>query len=921
MVLWLRRMRFECLLLLAASIPLPAAPHRLHVCGGNSKDYVVGAKLPSSGLFRRDAAGWTQLGFNHPQITALAWDPRNSNILYAAAGNGCLRSADGGHSWRITTGWDVTEPRDISLDPNRPGVIYLALPDGIAVSRNEGRSWSRADTGIRRKYTETIEVDRTRSGRVLAGTELGIYLTEDGGASWRAVSDRAAMTLDIEQSPHDPKLWMATTQRAGAWVSRDGGESWTRLEGIGASQTLQNVAFDASDAHNVAIGGWGPGVLLSIDGGRTWLPRNAGLPTARVWRVAFDPDHAGRLYAVVHEDHIYRSDDSGRTWAADGLEGFIATDLEFVPEPASPAVAPKLAAIPAVPIVPRDPGALQGRAFGDRVRRVITAHSILQPGGFTTIAARLWRRRDAAWCSQTLLRLLEDPSGDMFWMFPATAVAYLDRGQLSQEARTALRRAWRTYMPYRGDTENHWLLYYSCLYLMSQLYPNQPGETWYTGKSSEENLREARDYLYHWMDLTLDKGQGEYDCTHYIGVYFLPLSYLAAWSNDAVMREKARMMIEFIMADFAAESLNGIYVGAHARTDDKQVLEKWNGVSSDFAWLLFGQGRPLPGFASYTLYYSIAAAYEPPAIIQRIATGRAANYTHREKKRTRHRWRFFDERNGPVYKTTYMGQGYAVSSDQGGILQPIQQHSWDVTWAAPDPRGVENTLFATHPYSSTFELQTYFNAQVDFITEAVVRSKKTYDSPDKFLGGSPYEQIFQDEDTIVALYDIPPGTRFPHIHAFFSKDLSRLEEDASGWIFAQGGEAFLAYYPLARYEWHKMADGSRELFSPHLKNGCIVQAASAKEFESFDAFKKAILALRLSTTVDPVPAAQFRSLRRHEIKFTYGQAVPRDDWEMFAGPYVNMARGSRVMKLTHGGETRTLDFQSWRIEDSGPGGR
>lgn len=27
------------------------------------------------------------------------------------------------------------------------------------------------------------------------------------------------------------------------------------------------------------------------------------------------------------------------------------------------------------------------------------------------------------------------------------------------------------------------------------------------------------------------KGQGEYDCTHYIGVYLLPLSYLAQWSR------------------------------------------------------------------------------------------------------------------------------------------------------------------------------------------------------------------------------------------------------------------------------------------------------------------------------------------------------------------------------------------------------
>ena len=112
--------------------------------------------------------------------------------------------------------------------------------------------------------------------------------------------------------------------------------------------------------------------------------------------------------------------------------------------------------------------------------------------GYVTIAAKLYLREDGAWCSERLQQLLAPgPSGDMFWMFPVTAVAYLDRGQLTAEARRALRSSWKTYMPYRGDTENHWLMYYASLYLMAQLWPDEPGTEWYTGKSSAENLREA----------------------------------------------------------------------------------------------------------------------------------------------------------------------------------------------------------------------------------------------------------------------------------------------------------------------------------------------------------------------------------------------------------------------------------------------
>ena len=102
---------------------------------------------------------------------------------------------------------------------------------------------------------------------------------------------------------------------------------------------------------------------------------------------------------------------------------------------------------------------------------------------------------------------------------------------------------------------------------------------------------------------------------------------------------------------------------------------------------------------------------------KRIATDRSQPYTHYERKRTRNRWRFYDELHGPVYKTTYIRREYAVASDQGGVLQPIQQHSWGVTWAVPDPRGVQNTLFTLHPYSGLRELQTYFTFPPDGAVE------------------------------------------------------------------------------------------------------------------------------------------------------------------------------------------------------------
>jgi hypothetical protein len=479
-------------------------------------------------------------------------------------------------------------------------------------------------------------------------------------------------------------------------------------------------------------------------------------------------------------------------------------------------------------------------------------------------------------------------------------------------------------MPLRGDTENHWAMYYSSLYLMAQQWPDEPGERWFNGKSSQENFEESRDYLLHWMELTTTIGQGEYDCTHYIGEYAIPLLHLATWARDPAMRQRGRMMLDYIFADYAVETLDGMYVGAHARTDDTTLLEKWNGFSSFFGWLLLGNCPPTVSYGGWGIYFVAAAKnYELPEVIYRIGTDRAGTYAHYERKRTRHRWRNSDVRNAPVYKTTYITKDYAVGSDQGGLLQPIQQHSWDVTWAVPDPRGVHNTIFSNQPHFSTHELMMYFSENPDFMPVTVTsQGKPTYISESKLLGGSPYEQIFQRDDTVISLCHVPAGANFEQVNGFFSKDLARIEEDASGWIFAQGGNAYIAYRPLAPYEWKPLEVGGKRLRSPHGKNGTIVQAAAVAEFKSWDDFKTAIRALPLEIRLEPTPRVAFTTLRGKKLVCAFGAAPIVDGttfdysgWKLFAGPYLNAEVGSGKLTITHGALERVLDFKTVTITD------
>lgn len=315
----------------------PAAGHDLVLCASINKDYVIGSALVTlSGLYERTGpTEFKHFGFNYPLLYAMSRDPRDRQVFYVSANNGLFLTRDGGRTWRIGTSWDMTESHDVAVDPNAPDTVYLALPDGIAVSTDRGATWPRREKGLpeRGKYTQVVEVDRTRAGRVLAGCEAGIFLTENAGQSWRRVLATTATVGDLQQSPHDPKLWVAVTQADGAFISRDGGRNWQKIGGVASEKAWYNLAFDGSNPQRIAFSSWTYGVLTTEDGGQTWNERNGRLPKEHcVFRVGIDPDN-GRLYANVYRHSLHISDDFGRNWTeVPGLDGIQVFDFVFTPK-------------------------------------------------------------------------------------------------------------------------------------------------------------------------------------------------------------------------------------------------------------------------------------------------------------------------------------------------------------------------------------------------------------------------------------------------------------------------------------------------------------------------------------------------------------------------------------------------------------
>ena len=299
-----------------------------------SKGYVVGTELVASGLHRLGGdSSWVHIGWNNPRVNGIAYDPARPDTMFVAAGNGALRTYDGGASWRITTDWRITEVQDVALDPHAPADVYLATAYGVWRSQDQGETWAEANTGLPpegRHYTETIEVDRTTKGRVLVGTTDGVYASINGAKTWEQVGIAGVEVLDLQQSATQPERWIAATYQNGLFLSCNNGSSWTSGPDALADRSIHGVAFDPFSADRMVAVGWETGVQITEDGGETWTRRGEALPEDRFYEAIFDANVPGRIWVATLEAGVYFSDDLGRTWTSAGLDGTLVFDMLFV---------------------------------------------------------------------------------------------------------------------------------------------------------------------------------------------------------------------------------------------------------------------------------------------------------------------------------------------------------------------------------------------------------------------------------------------------------------------------------------------------------------------------------------------------------------------------------------------------------------
>jgi photosystem II stability/assembly factor-like uncharacterized protein len=148
---------------------------------------------PSGGPITKDQTGVETYG----TIFTIAPSPHNANVIWTGSDDGYVfLTQDGGKTWNNVTPKDLPEFARVSMievSPHRPGTAYLSakryqLDDRapyIYRTDDYGRTWTKTINGIAPgHYVHVVREDPVRPNMLFAGTEHGIYLSFDNGASW-----------------------------------------------------------------------------------------------------------------------------------------------------------------------------------------------------------------------------------------------------------------------------------------------------------------------------------------------------------------------------------------------------------------------------------------------------------------------------------------------------------------------------------------------------------------------------------------------------------------------------------------------------------------------------------------------------------------------------------------------------------------
>jgi len=152
----------------------------------------------------------------------------------------------------------------------------------------------------------------------------GIYRRPAGKKMWELLRNGLPDDMQVNcivARPENPRILYAGSQ-LGLFRSEDGGDSWTDLGLKTGEMAIYSILLHPTDPATLYVGMDYAAIFKTVDGGKTWrrLPTiqpegaiDACFPV-RVLRMAADPSNPDEIYAAMEVGGITRSLDGGETW-------------------------------------------------------------------------------------------------------------------------------------------------------------------------------------------------------------------------------------------------------------------------------------------------------------------------------------------------------------------------------------------------------------------------------------------------------------------------------------------------------------------------------------------------------------------------------------------------------------------------------
>ena len=205
-------------------------------------------------------------------------------------------------------------------------ILVGTVAHGVMRSMDGGETFYRNTAPFRTgSKCRALAVYPDNSHRVLAGTDNGIFRSEDNRVTWEKLvspMDDTTEIYSIAIDPTDPNIIFGGTNGAHVFRSKDDGKAWQKMDTgmprdcrLGIPRVLA-MSVDPRDHRKVWAGVEIGGVFQSLDGGDTWTHRApmGGEPNHEdIHSIVFSLSDPTKIL-ISCPLGVFASSDEGKTW-------------------------------------------------------------------------------------------------------------------------------------------------------------------------------------------------------------------------------------------------------------------------------------------------------------------------------------------------------------------------------------------------------------------------------------------------------------------------------------------------------------------------------------------------------------------------------------------------------------------------------